>query len=290
MRKVNIIILGSTSFIGKKLLSNLKKKYQVLGFGSKQIDLTKKKELSKLNKYINPDSIILVLSANKLQKGASIKILDQNYKMYSNLFSLLEKNIPKKIIFFSSQVVFGEYVNNNNTKENTKQIPNTYYGLSKIIGEKLLELKFKGNKKKYTIMRLPRIYGPDDSVDNYGPTQFVYNFLQRKQIKVWGDGKERREFIHISDVVKITELLFNSKIYGPINICSGQSYRFIDIIKIIKKITGKKVNYFNANRTGDSVNHILNNSYFNKKFPNYKFKNLHTGIIELLRDKKFIVK
>ena len=290
MHKKNLVILGSTSFIGKHLFKKFKGKYIVHGFGSKDIDLIKKNEISKLKKYINSETIVLILSANKLQKNASIDVLNQNFQMYSNLINLFNSYEPKKVIFFSSQVVFGEYINNNRTKERTKQNPNTYYGLSKIIGEKLIEFRFKNHKSKYVIIRMPRIYGPNDSINNYGPTQFVYNHLKKIPIKIWGDGKELREFIHINDIVNIIEIIISTNINGLLNISSGKAHRFIDIIKSIEKITNKRVKYFHAQRTGKSVNHIFDNSHFIRKFPKYKFININEGIKQLLKDNKFKIK
>ena len=79
--------------------------------------------------------------------------------MYYNLFEYLKNKFPRQIIFVSSQVVFGENVNNLKTRENTKNIANSYYGLSKIIAENLINITFKNNLNKFIILRMPRIYG-----------------------------------------------------------------------------------------------------------------------------------
>ena len=114
MIKNNLIILGHTSYIGSYLFTHFKKKnkHKVKGFNSKTLNLKKKSELTKLDKFINENSIIIILSANKKQKSAGMNVLKDNFKMYYNLFEYLKNNIPQKIIFVSSQVIFGENVNN----------------------------------------------------------------------------------------------------------------------------------------------------------------------------------
>lgn len=284
----NIIILGHTSFIGKHLMNFFKNKknYVVRGYNSKSINLTKKNHLKKLDPYIN-NSIVIVLSANKTQKGAGSNVLKENFLMYFNLINYIKSKQVKKIIYVSSQVVFGEDVNNLKTTENTKNIASSYYGLSKIIAENNLRITFKENPKLFTIIRMPRIYGPGDSIKNYGPTKFVSSVLNKEIITIWGKGDELREFIHIDDIVRIFHKIIDKNIYGNINIASGKSYTFIDVILAIEKILKKKVNYTFKKRDGKLVNHVFDNSKFNKTFKNYKFIDLQKGIKDLISKNKF---
>ncbi len=289
MLKNNIIILGHTSFIGSNLFNHFKnkKKYKVKGFNSKTLNLKKKSELKKLNNYINDNSIIIILSANKKQKGAGINVLKDNFKMYYNLFEYLKNNIPRQIIFVSSQVVFGENVNNLKTRENTKNIANSYYGLSKIIAENLIKITFKNSLNKFIVLRMPRIYGPNDNINNYGPTQFTFRAMRKQKINIWGSGKELREYIHINDIIKIFDKIVDSKINGTINIASGKPYSFVDIITVLQNLLNYKISYDHVKRTGTLVNHVFDNTNFKKYFKNYKFIDLNSGIKSLIEKNKF---
>ncbi len=288
MKKKNLIILGHTSFIGKHLISFFKNKknYKVRGYNSKTLNLSKKNNLKILNPFIN-NSIVIILSANKTQKGASSSVLKENFLMYFNLINYLKSKKVKKIIYVSSQVVFGESINNLKTVENTKKIASSYYGLSKIIAENNLNISFQDNPELFTIIRMPRIYGPGDSIKNYGPTKFVSSVTNNETITVWGNGKELREFIHVNDIVKIFYEIIKLNIFGEINIASGKAYSFIDVLSTIEKITKNKVNYISKKRTGKLVNHVFDNSKFKKIFKNYKFIDLKAGIKDIINKKDF---
>ena len=286
----DIVILGHTSYIGKHLFKYLKKKYnpkKIVGLNSKNIDLTKKIKVQKLKKYINSNTIVLLLSANKSQKNTAINILNDNFKIIYNLSFFFIKNPPKKLLYFSSQVVFGESVNNLNTHEDTKMDPTSYYGLSKIIGENIFKNIFKNlTNSNLVILRMPRIYGEGDDINNYGPTKFSYLASKNKNIKIWGDGEELREYIYIGDLIKIIDKIIYSRFSGILNIASGTVYSFITLIRIIEKINNKKIRISKLHRTEKKVNHIFNNKKFKEIFPNFKFTNMKVGLKILIKDFK----
>ena len=288
LKKTNLLILGHTSFIGNHLTNYFKnkKQFNVKGFNSKTLNLTKNSNLKKLNPYIN-DSIVIILSANKTQKGAGLNVLKENFLMNFNLINYIKNKKVKKIIYVSSQVVFGENINNIKTIEKTKNIASSYYGLSKIIAENNLKITFQDNPKLFTIIRMPRIYGPSDSIKNYGPTKFASLALNNEIIKIWGSGKELREFIHVDDIVKIFNKIINLNIYGEINIASGNAYSFIDVISEIEKILRRKVKFVSQKRTGKLVNHVFDNTKFKKTFKNFKFIDLSKGIKDIISKRDF---
>jgi len=141
MSKKNFIIFGNTGFVGKNLEKYIKLKYKnnfIYGFGSKKIDLTKRKDAIKLRRHINSNSIIFFLSFNKNQANSSILDFEKNYMMIKNFFELVKTKKPKKIIFFSTQSIYGEDTHNTNTTERTTPDPSSYYGIAKYTAERLL--------------------------------------------------------------------------------------------------------------------------------------------------------
>ena len=173
------------------------------------------------------------------------------------------------------------------TRENTKNIANSYYGLSKIIAENLIKITFKNSLNKFIVLRMPRIYGPNDNINNYGPTQFTFRAMRKQKINIWGNGKELREYIHINDIIKIFDKIVDSKINGTINIASGKPYSFVDIITVLQNLLNYKISYDHVKRTGTLVNHVFDNTNFKKYFKNYKFIDLNSGIKSLIEKNKF---
>jgi len=290
MKKDNFIILGNTGFVGKNLHSYLVKKdksSKIFGFGSKKIDLSKEKKALKLKKYINEKTIILFLSFNKTQRNASIKDLEKNLDIIKNFNKVIDVKKPKKIIFFSTQSVYGEDTNNLNTSENTLPDPTSYYGIAKYLAERLLKKKSEEKKIPLLIARIPRVYGAGDSIKNYGPSMFLDNFVKEKNFSIWGNGEEKRDYIHINDLNNIIYKIAKKSCTGVLNVCSGKPYSFRKIIQILKKISNKNIRIIRKKRTRKQVHHIMNNSLLNKKIGIYKFNSLEKNLYKLYNLYKF---
>ena len=272
------IIFGKTSYLGESFYNYLlNKNFFCLGFGSRQINFLNKKSCSKVKRFIKKNSIIYFLSFNKIQKKSSIKDFYKNITLIKNFIESL-KTKPKKIIFFSSQVVYGEDTNNNNTTERTIPDPLSFYSIAKYTSERLL-MNFCINKKiSFIIIRIPRVYGVNDNFNNYGPTMFSYKVKKNETIEVWGDGKEKRDYIFINDLNKILLKLSNKNFTGVLNVCSGKSISFIGIIKLLEKIYKKKIKIISKKRSRKKVNHIMNNKLLLKIIGRFKFTSIKKGL------------
>lgn len=277
-----LIILGHTSFIGTHLTSLLKKihpKIEIIGKNSKCIDLTSLEETKKLRQLIDSNTSIIMLSTNKQQKGAEVSDFMQNIKMTENLCLVMRDCPPKRFIFFSTQAVYGEDINNPDIKEDTPVNPTSYYGLAKYTSEKLLWKTFESSKdNSFLIVRMPRIIGPGDNFNNYGPTMFTYKAFCREPISIWGDGLELRDYVYIQDLADIVEKLVFSNYQGIINIASGKSYSFMDILKVVESVHGRKLVVKHMPRTGSKVNHVFNVKNLKVVIGKYNFTPLKQSI------------
>ena len=103
----------------------------------------------------------------------------------------------------------------------------------------------KIKKKLQTIVIRPgNLYGPHDKFDPEKAKvipSLIRKFLNnKKEINVWGDGKDVKDFMYIEDfckiIFKISQKLNHSSI---INVASGKNITIRDIIKKLEKITKK---------------------------------------------------
>ena len=277
-----ILILGHTCFIGKHLENYLKKKcpeIEIIGKSTKDIDLTRKDKVETLADIINQNTIVIMLSFNARQSGAGLGDFNQNFKMTQNLCSFMEKNAPARFCFFSSQAVYGEENHNPNITESAAVNPTSYYGLAKYISEKLFWKTFQSHKdSSLLVVRMPRIIGSGDNYNNYGPTMFTYKAFCNETISIWGDGLELRDYVYIDDLTDIVEKLVFSKYQGIINIASGKTYSFLDILQIVESVFGRKLNVKYMPRTGSKVDHIFNVKILKEVIGNYNFTPLKESI------------
>lgn len=155
------------------------------------------------------------------KQDAQLFQLDWNMKLMMNVMPQLQAaKVP--FLFVSSQLA-EEY--------------DTVYGVTKRLGEiwtKLLDGVF---------VREWNVYGPieDHTERSHVISDFIYQALTEKEIKMMTTGEELRQFIHIDDVNRAWHLALSNNIKGIYDVTSFEWIKIIDIAKMIGEITGAKV-------------------------------------------------
>ena len=252
----NCIVTGGAGFIGSNLSqklielghkvtvidnlstgieSNLKKVKEKINF--KKLDISKIKDLDQVSfqdvdwvfhlagiadivpSIQNPDKYFMsnVLGTlNVLQKSKSVKV--------------------KKFIYAASASCYG-IPDNFPTKESEKIKPEYPYALTKNIAEQLVMHWAKIYDMPNISLRFFNAYGPNSRTTGaYGAMfgVFLAQKLNNKPLTIVGDGKQTRDFIHVSDlveaVIKIADSKKNNEIY---NLASGKETSVNYIAKII---------------------------------------------------------
>ena len=157
-----------------------------------------------------------------------------------NFYEWCKKYVPKKIIFTSSMSIYGE--NSINASEKSATDPISFYGISKLAGEKIL-LKLDKKKTKLVILRLYNVYGPGQDFNNFKQGMlsiYLSQIYKFKKVNITGSVKRFRDFIYIDDVIEILGKFITSKVKSHIiyNIGTGKKTYVKDLLRVI-------FNYFN---------------------------------------------
>lgn len=286
MSKPNrIIILGHSGFIGSHLerLMSKSANWEVIGHSLPDIDLTNSEHASRLLPFFTPESVLVLAAAVKRQFGDTLEVFRQNMEIVENICRLLETHPVKRVVFMSSAAVYGEETENTNISEQTSVNPTSYYGINKYTAERLLKKACATNQRTSLVcLRPPLIYGPGDLGRTYGPSGFSAAALEGTPITLWGDGTELREFIYIEDLCRVIEFLADNEFEGELNVVSGTSYCFADVVTILKeKLPSLEVN--TRPRSKQKADNAFDARKINSLLPaGFQFTPLKDGLAQLL--------
>ena len=139
------------------------------------------------------------------------------------------------------------------TDEKSKTDPNSLYGLTKLMQEKIVELMEQVTQTPYTILRFQNVYGPGQSLSNpYTGILSIFSnqIIANEKINIFEDGLESRDFIFVDDIVDgiVLSLENDSADNEIINLGTGKSVTVHNLLEEMIKGYGKNTNY---NISGD---------------------------------------
>lgn len=164
----------------------------------------------------------------------------------------------------------------------------SFYGISKLASEKIIEeFNFRYNLN-YTILRYGSVYSEISFYNNY-LFNLVEKAIQDKKIVHNSDGEEKREYIHSSDVSKLTvDVIENKDFKNQCFILTGiEQFKRKDIFEMIKEISGEQIDIQLQNESNSNNNYRLTPYSFNpsraKKLISNPQIDLGQGILEIIK-------
>jgi GDP-L-fucose synthase len=300
-----ITICGATGFIGLNLIKKFSKKYHVFAIYNKRkpykiinvswikADLTKYKDCLKVTSLSK-----IIIQAAATTSGSKDIInspflhVTDNAIMNSYLLKASYLNKIEKFIFTSCTVMYhhsSKSLNENDVDEN--RIYKNYYGVghTKLYIEKMCKFYSEISNIKFSIIRHSNIYGPHDKFSltkgHFIGSSIKKVFLNSNEIKIFGLGKEKRDYLYIEDFLNFVDMLIKKQksSYEIFNCSYGKSFKIIDVLKKIIKLskTNKKI----KKQEGKSINvNILVNSKKAKKLLNWYPKvNINNGLKKTIK-------
>lgn len=263
-----VLITGSSGLLGANLVDALLRKgYRVIGYSkSYQLktfellqfddsnyipvegDISDYQHVEYTIKQYQPNFIIHLAAQAIVGTALSspLSTYETNIKGIWNLLECIKdnKNI-ERIIIASTDKVYGE-PEELPYKENSPLNAKYPYDLSKKISEEIAFSYYQRYNIPLTITRCGNIFGKYDLNFSRIIPYAVVSLLKDKDIVIRSDGKQRRCFIFIDDVVDAYLSLLESpaqKVIGQaFNIGTLGNYSVLEIIEKIEKILDKKSN------------------------------------------------
>lgn len=239
---MKILIIGSEGNIGVPLVQHLKKKgYKVLesdirpNWRENYIMADMNHAIDLLPAFDWKPDVVFILSAIvsrvTCEQASSLSIAT-NLSGINNVLQLC-KRVNAMTIFFSTSEVYGPNINP--MDENIINLqPNNRYGLSKLLGEKLVEYEVRTNGLKAVTLRPFMIYDENEDFGDYRSAmiRFVYNLALGESIEVHLGSA--RSWLHISDALRAIEAAIHVRKYEVINIGHPDVVPISDLAEMIR--------------------------------------------------------
>jgi UDP-glucose 4-epimerase len=165
----------------------------------------------------------------------------------------------RKLVFASSSSVYGD-TPTLPKHEGMLLNPMSPYALTKVTCESYCNLFAELYDLKTVSLRYFNVYGPrQDSGSQYAAVipGLIARALAGKDLVIFGDGKQTRDFTYVHDAVRANLLAAESKARGSYNVASGERTRISDLASAIIDASGRGVRIkYESPRSGD-IRHSL---------------------------------
>ncbi len=262
-RNIEIINLDKITYAAN--LDNLKDIEKDPRYEFVKGDICDKNIVAKLMEKV--DAVINFAAETHVDRS----ILSANEFIVTNVLgttTLLEaarKNDIKKFIHIGTDEVYGSIQEGAFTEED-KLNPSSPYAASKAGADVVALSFFKTHGLPVTVTRTTNNFGPYHYPEKLVPKMIV-NAIMNKELPVYGEGKNVRDWIFVEDNCRAIHLLLEKGENGEIYNIAGDSN--ISNIEIVKKILNKlgkdeKLIKFVKDRPGHDFRYSLNSDKIKK--------------------------
>ena len=212
---------------------------------------------------------------NSIKNG--LPFVKSNVEGTFNLIEVARKNPNlKKFLHISTDEVYGDRENRDESNEETPLEASSYYSATKTASDLLVMAAGRTYDFPYLITRTCNNYGENQHKEKFVP-KIIHSIKNGLEVPVYGDGQQVREWIHADDnAAAIYKLLMSDKVKEIYNIGTGERYQNVEILKIISDLLGKEVNFkYVEDRLGHDRKYALDCDKFKSelgKIQTVKFK------------------
>ncbi|MEX1014100.1 MAG: NAD-dependent epimerase/dehydratase family protein [Candidatus Paceibacterota bacterium] len=265
------LVTGGAGFIGSHLSNKLLEKgHEVrvldnLSFGDKNKlhegiellvgDVQSKKDCMKATDRVDGIFHMAAFSRSGPSFDKSEVCHDNNVTGTLNILNAAVQSHVKRVVYSGSSTYYG-----NTLGAQKEDMPGdflNFYGLTKYIGELYVSQFHRNYGLEFNTLRYFNVYGPGQpTTGEYALVLGIFlNRLRNGQkLEIHGSGEQRRDFIHVYDVVEANIKAMESNVCGEIfNIGSGVNHSINEIAKLFPLDR-----YYTEKRSGDAEETLAN--------------------------------
>jgi GDP-L-fucose synthase len=262
-----VLVAGANGMVGSAIVRNLESKgYKNIIKGTRlSVDFTDQESTDTLFRVKEPEYVFVAaakvggIMANNKYKA---DFLTENLRIQTNIIESANRWNIKKLLFLGSSCIYPRLATQPITEDQLMtgalEPTNDAYAIAKIAGIMMCQA-YRQQYGLNAISLMPtNLYGPNDNFDletsHVLPAMIAKfdNALNRSEhweVKLWGDGSARREFLHVDDLAEACYICmkeYNEE--GHINIGTGEDVTIKQLAETIADVVGYD-HYINWDKT-----------------------------------------
>ncbi|WP_230931974.1 dTDP-glucose 4,6-dehydratase [Priestia sp. TSO9] len=308
---MNILVTGGAGFIGSNFVRHMVETYPSYGIVNYDLltyagnlenlkdieshenytfvkgDINNKELVDHLVKYHNIDVIVNFAAESHVDRSITEPdiFIKSNVLGTQALLDVAKANNLKKYVQVSTDEVYGSLGETGYFTEETPLAPNSPYSASKAGADMLVSAYHETFGMNVNITRCSNNYGPYHFPEKLIPLM-VTNALEGKELPIYGDGKNVRDWLHVKDHCAAIDLVIHKGAPGEIYNVGGHNERTNNEIVhlIVEKLNApKELIKFVEDRLGHDRRYAIDPTKLTTELgwnPKYTFD---TGIVETIQ-------
>jgi UDP-glucose 4-epimerase len=256
MEDRRVLVTGGAGFIGSNLANHLARENGVIALDDCYLGTPENLdpdvefvEASVLEEDLPTDVDVLfhlaARSSYAMHEENPTEGARANVEGFVNTVEQAREDGCETVVYASTSSIYGS-----RTEPSPEDMPvtvNTGYEASKMARERYAEYFHNHYDLSCAGLRFFSVYqgygGAEEHKGEYANViaQFADDIANGRSPKLYGDGTQTRDFTHVSDIVRGTELAAEHELNGVYNLGTGQSYSFDTVVEMINDELGTDV-------------------------------------------------
>ncbi len=253
---MNALVTGAQGFVGRHMVAALVER----GYTVRCVEITDPYRFDALALFRSSESMVYDLVVHAAAQGAHRAAIDgqpattiYNRLLDAAMFEWAVRTGQRRVLYLSSSAVYPASMQRGGAEAHqlaetedplfTTQLdredcsPFDAYGWTKLAGEQMAAAASAAGVPVH-IVRPFSGYGADQALA-FPFAAFVARARAREDpFRIWGDGQQVRDWIHIDDVVVGALAVVDADERRPVNLCTGIGTRMIDLAQMVCAAAG----------------------------------------------------
>lgn len=169
----------------------------------------------------------------------------------------IEEDVDQLLFFSTGGAIYDPNASLPHT-ESSPVNPLSPYGLSKHTAERYLQ-RLVNDSIVLTILRPSNIYGPRQGAEGEAGVIAIFarHAIAGKQLEIYGDGEQTRDFVYVDDVVRAAQLLMQQQKAGVYNISTGTQTSVNELAEAMQRAIKRELVITHAEPVPGEVRHSV---------------------------------